>query len=195
MANTDPIASLWRAMDSVRPEYAFIKPILQEKGTHNSIQVRKYSLPNSEIQVHARLRSDGEVEAQLNLVSGRFCRDWPFLGEPEHILVSCFWRIEKYMFVLETITGLTDVRMALAQDASVGNTMSLDVILQPMSLFTAPQFRLIIDIPVDPSLLATITFFERFWITPTHNPVLRRRHAKHFASTATLARFVQRKRK
>jgi hypothetical protein len=176
--------TIWSSLDLLRPEYAPIRPLISER-THNGARLRIYSLPNAQLEV---------LDGRMVLRSGSFVRQWGLDNMTNSKMASLFWRIEKYMFVIETVTGLTNYRTALAHDASDAEKLSVDIILQPMNGMTTPKLRLIIEIPHDPSLLATVTFCESFWFTPTNHPVLRRRNAKHFGSTTTLARFIQRQR-
>jgi hypothetical protein len=182
-------SSLWHHLDLVRPEYTDLKPILSEH-TQRHTHVRTYALPNSEVRVAAKPCGDG-THVHLRLSSGQFNRSWMFVNEPEHIVASYFAGAEKYMLVIETVTTLPGVRIALAQDVSGnGRQATVDLILQPVNQFTHRKFRLLVDIAADPCLLATVTFFETFWLTPTDSPVVRKRNAKHFASAAALAQFV-----
>jgi hypothetical protein len=175
---------MWHLLDLARPAYADVQPIVSEHTQHNA-RVRTYALPNSELRVAAK--PCGGVH--LRLRSGRFDRSWVLADASNG--ASHFARVEKYMLVLETVTALPGVHAALAQDTSEGERMAVDLILQPEAAFMGKKFRLMVDIAADPALLATVAFFETFRLTPTDRPVVRRRNAKHFASAAALARFVQ----
>ena len=193
MAQKELIRSLWDHTELARPMYSDVRPIVSTRSPF----MRVYTLPNSEMQVVAEpLDEEGGVLIRLSLVSGAFRRSWSLENHDplQRRALPLFWRVEKYMLVIHTLTGLTDVCAALAQDVS-HESMSVDIILQPMRPLTTPKFRVIVDIAADPSLLGTVTFFERFWITPTDRPVVRRRNAKHFASAEMLVRFVQMKRR
>jgi len=186
------LKALWQHLDLARPAYTDVKPIL----TIHSIHKRTYTLPNSELHIVSKPLEDEYDEGlcvHITLISGAFRKSWMLhnYDPPQRRIVPLFWRAKKYMLVLETVAGLTDVKAALAHDVA-GD--AVDLILQPANPITTPKFRLIIEIPANPSLLATVTFFERFWLTPTDRPVVKRRNAKHFASAATLARFVMMKR-
>ena len=184
-----PIKDLWHHLDLARPAYADVKPILSEHAMHHT-HIRTYALPNSELRVVAKPRSDG-LHVHLRLRSGAFDRSWMFVDEPIPCVASYFAWVEKYMLLIEILTALPGVHAALAQDLSEGDQLVADLILQPANAWTGKKFRLIIHIAADPALLATVTFFEAFWLTPTDRPVVRRRNAKHFASAPALARFVQ----
>jgi hypothetical protein len=188
------IQSLWHHTELARPSYSDVRPIVSTL----SPRMRVYTLPNSEMQVVANPLDDGGARIQLHLASGAFHKSWSLQSHDplQRRVLPLFWRVEKYMLVIHTLTGLTDVCTALAQDASREcESMSVDIILHPIHPLNTPKFRVIVDIAADPSLLGTVTFFERFWITPTDRPVVRRRNAKHFASAEMLARFVQMKRR
>jgi hypothetical protein len=180
-----PADPLWHQLDLARPAYADVQPIVSEHAQHNA-RVRTYALPNSELRV-AALPCGG---VRLRLRSGKFDRTWAFAHEEPRIAWH-FAKTEKYMLVLETVTTLPGVHAAFAQDTSEGERMAVDLILQPEGAFMGKKFRLMVDIAADPALLATVAFFETFRLTPTDRPVVRRRNAKHFASAAALARFVQ----
>lgn len=188
MHEDNAISTLWQYTELERPTYADVKPIVSIQSPFR----RTYTLPNSQLQATTRLLDEG-VHFQLSLVSGTFRKHWAKSDHDPRRLLPLFWSAEKYMLVIEAVMGLTGIHTALAHDVSCEG-QSVDLILQPANLLSAPKFRLIVDIPADPSLLGTVTFFERFWITPTEKPMVRRRNAKHFASSATLVRFVQMKR-
>ena len=172
-------------LDVARPTYTDVKPILSEHAMHHT-HIRTFALPNSELRVVVK-----GLEVSLRLKSGAFDRSWLFVNEPR--VASYFAWVEKYMLIIETLTALPGVHTALAQDLSEGEQLAIDLILQPANPWTAKKLRLIVHIAADPALLATVTFFETFWLTPTDRPVVRRRNAKHFASATALAQFVQMK--
>ena len=187
-----PWDELDRQMFAHAARYSDYK-LVQESTSGVDQCVRSYWLHNTLIQVS----TDCTRYVEVCFISGKHTKKRSFADGLEVLRYTAL--LEKYMLVIEAITHLEGVSLARARDIVADTTedgIRIDVILSPTNKINTPKFRLIALIPANDTLIATITFTEKYWMAPTPDPAVRhKRHAQHFKTVHTFVDFIQQERK
>ena len=165
-------------------DYRLIPNLTSDLG----LCVRSYRLHNTQI----KFITDCTRNVEVCFTSGKHMKMRSFTDGFEVLRYTAL--IEKYMLITEAITHLEHVSLARARDCfvdSTGEGIQLDVILTPKNKINTPKYRLIALIPVNDTLIATITFTEKYWMAPTPDPTIHKRHARHFKTIHTFIEFIQ----
>ena len=165
---------------------------LTEKRTPYPQAVISYELQNTQL----KLITKSDTLTEVCFTSGKHTKSKLFTDGMD--VLGYVTLLQKYMLVTEAITHLNNVGVALARDCLSNTTdegIQLDVILTPKNKLTSPKYKLIAFIPANDTLIATITFTERFWVVPTSDPVVHKFNARHFKTIHTFVDFIQKDRR